>query len=449
MKKNNYRQDFKIISVDEERYIYYVPKGILMRTDDEELLSCCLSIEKKTSSLESKKYFNSLMNACKQGPKPIFRNSSYGFRDIILNISGHCNLRCPYCFARDGGNFAFDDFTLEQAIATINYCIKNDSGRNEFNICFFGGEPLLKFHLIKKISKELTIRFPYKSFKYSMTTNATLITDEVIDYFKENNFSVLVSFDGLENNRPFVNMESSSRVVLNNIRRLQNAGINITIRATLLQSSTKLYENFVFLESLGVNFECVFACATASDETNISDYSQVSRENTYPQLKQIVDYYKFSILQGNKVNCQTILKKIVEMNLKIFSKYACSAGRNMFTFNNNGDIYSCQNNASGKKLLCGNISNSIDKRTFQKSASPIYYKIENCKDCWARYLCSGGCMSEKLAMNIDRNKNMREKCEFEKMYLELLLYLTASLSEAVPSFFERYYNIIQEQLSEN
>lgn len=432
------KHDIKTIDCSDDRsVIFYAPKGLILSVNSKRVVSLCKKIEKGLNINHNSVTYKNLEEVLKDGPKPICRTKTKGFRSIILNISGRCNFKCPYCFARNDDSFSFDDFTSSQAFEVIDYCLSHGPKFEEYYLFFFGGEPLLNFEVMVDTIEYINQKYGSVKFRYGVTTNGSIISDEIIKILKQYNINTLLSFDGLDNNRPLRNGLPSTAMVLDNIKKLKENRVPLVIRTTLLTTSPNIFENIVYLESLGINFEYAFVFATGSEETNLSDYTSKTRESIKIEFDKIIDYYSNVLSSNQEIHCLTILEALTEINFKIQSHFACSAGSSSFTFNNNGDIYSCQNNASGKILSCGNIHTGLSKIKLRASAAPHYSRIDGCASCWIRFFCSGGCLSEKLMTGMLKTQNNKEKCDFERMKWEAYIRLTSIISESNPEYFER------------
>lgn len=432
--------DLKTILLDKKTFVYYAPKGIFFEIQDKKMLEMYNRLVHAQSIDPDNKSYWEFCKLIKYSRKPIFRTLHEGIKEIVLNISGKCNLRCPYCFARDGGNFYFSSFTIQQANDTIDFCFKQNPMQQYYSVCYFGGEPMLNFHVIEENVKYIKKKYPDKKVGFSLTTNGTVLNDRIVAFLKDYNFTVLVSFDGIDNDRPFSNGKSSTQQVLNNISILKNNGVNICIRATILTNSRHIYENIKFLESLNNRFEYAFVFGTSNEETNLSDYSEKAQYNLQQQFQNIFEYYLSKIVNGEVIYCQTILSNIRDLYFKILTKYPCSAGLKLFTFNSNGDIYACQNNANDPQLKCGNIHTGIISRKLRQTIAPNIKSIAGCRQCWARYICAGGCPSEKIAMGLTSKGIIPNKCQFEKIKIEFILKLICAIQCEKPSFFVEQYN---------
>jgi len=203
---------------------------------------------------ENQEIYDFIVNTIISVPKTIERNkvdtTSIMFNSIVLPIAGKCNLNCSYCFAQNETGFNFDNFTTENIVEIANFLIKQNEQNQDsqdkktsIHIIFFGGEPLLKFDIMQFAVKHFAEKYPLYTVTYSITTNGTIVNEKILRFLKENNFSVLVSIDGLDNEfnvRKFKNGRSSVQRTIENIRKMSDRGIDIELRATLLNNVSSI-----------------------------------------------------------------------------------------------------------------------------------------------------------------------------------------------------------------
>jgi uncharacterized protein len=327
--------------------------------------------------------------------------------------------------------------TTKQGMEIINFAVNKNILVKNFDICFFGGEPLLRFETLKEIIENIEAKYADTTFTYNITTNGTIISDKIINFLAKYKFSLLVSFDGVNNNRPFGNGNDSTSTVLNNIELLKNRNIPITIRATIVSNSLQICETFKYLERLQVPFAFSFAYNSANKEHNLSKYTDDELQSINLQLNDVVMYYEKVICENGECFCNTIKEALSDIHFKILSPVSCAAGFSNYTFNADGTIFTCQHFANEIKDSCGNITNGIDENKKLKYNAPFVDNIKDCSGCWARYLCGGCCFAEKYAQNGSILKNIPEKCELERMKWEKILILSQRIKENSPDFLDK------------
>jgi uncharacterized protein len=338
--------------------------------------------------------------------------------------------------------------TTEQGVDIVDFLVSQNPAAKELHICFFGGEPMLQFNIMREVVNIIKKKYPDIVFKCSITTNGTIVSKEIIDFLKTHKFSLLVSFDGpdiISNNRPYKDGTSSTSKVLNNIKSLRSENIPIIIRATIASNSNKILETFQFLEQVQVPFEFAFAYSSANKSHNLSNYTFEELSSIDKQMHNVINYYYDMIYKGKMIYCQTIIDKLSDIHFKILSKTACQAGFSSLSFNADGTIFTCQHFANNKNDSCGSIQDGIYEDKAQKLRAPNIEEITECSSCWCRYLCGGCCFAEKYSKTGSVIKNIPEKCELEKIKWEKILILSQMLWEKHPEYLAK----LKQKYNEN
>lgn len=358
------------------------------------------------------------------------RSGKEKFKSVILPISGGCNLNCPYCFAQTDGGFHFGDFTKKDADDVIGFLARNNENHEDpINIVFFGGEPLLKFDMMKYIVQCFKQKYPNQKVNYSITTNGTILNEEILNFFKDNDVAVLLSLDGPDNEfnlRKFRDGRKSIDVVLKNIDLLKQHEIPMELRATMISTNPYIVETFDFFENIGRTFNIVFAYQSANkSHEECSSYSEKSLLAIQKQLEELFVYYKKRIDIGKPIFTKILKNTADVLSCRIKHETACSAGKYYFTITSSGDIYSCAHLMNDVKYKMGDIYNGIE---YGDQFVPVNVSdIEDCKNCWVKYLCSGGCVSQKISTGRSaQTSKVQNSCALEKIewafYLKLYYY---------------------------
>ena len=282
------------------------------------------------------------------------------------------------------------------------------------------------------------IKTKYSEYKvsYSITTNGTIITDEIIKIFKENNFAILLSIDGYDNDfnlRKFKNGRKSVTKVIENINKLKNNGIFPKIRATLLNTNPYIAETYDFFEKLELPFNIVFTYASENKTHNFSLYTNDILEKIKFQLDTVLKYY-IEKIKRKDILYNSLFKDLFSIfRFRIKKQIVCSAGQSYYTIISNGDIFSCSHFINDSKFKIGNINGG---KIYKKDFIPLpLEEIKDCKLCWAKYLCLGGCPAQKLSMDKKINESFKiENCELEKICFEFYLKLYYFVTQLAPEY---------------
>lgn len=352
------------------------------------------------------------------------------FASVVLPISGSCNLSCPYCFAQINGKFNFDNFNLDDVEKVIDFIVTQNKDI-ETNIIFFGGEPFLNLSIIKHTIKVFKDKHPYFHVNYSLTTNGTIINDEIINIIRDNNILILISLDGPDNEfnlRKFKNGSSSFKITLRNIELLCRNHIPVELRATFVSSNPYLLETYQFFEDLQIPFNIVFAYVSENkDHDELNNYDHNILRNIEKQFDKVLLYYQDRIKDGLVIFNTAIKHTFDIIRYKQKREIVCGGGIYYFTILANGDIFSCPHLMNDTKYRIGNI-NKADICKEELIPTDVN-TIKDCDDCWAKFLCLGGCFAQKLSMGKATNQAMNSnECDLERIkwmfYLKIYYYIT-------------------------
>ena len=328
--------------------------------------------------------------------KPV---SELSIKALCMNVSHMCNMTCSYCFA-SGGGFGGDPalMSLETGKRVIDFLIENSKGRKKLDIDFFGGEPLLNWNVVKDIvsyarKKE---RENGKEFRFTLTTNGMLINEDVIEFTTKEMHNVVLSLDGRRKVndavRRFPDGRGSYDTVLPKIKKLVDArdGKGYYIRGTYTRDNLDFAKDILHMADLGfeeLSLEPVVArpgapLALTNDDlpTLFEQYESLAAEmiRRKKEARGFTFYhYKLDLTGG-----PCIYKRLA----------GCGVGTEYLAVTPDGDLYPCHQFIGEKSFLMGDIWRGItnEKLRDEFAGCGIYSRPE-CKDCWARLYCSGGC----------------------------------------------------------
>lgn len=370
-------------------------------------------------------------------PKEVAQSLTY----ISLNVAQVCNLSCVYCYGVDGEYGTKGKMPEEIAFQSVDFLIKESKSAKDISIGFFGGEPLLNYPLIKKVVKYSRFKASSagKKISFSITTNGTKFSEEINRYLNENNFSVIVSFDGDEEaqnkNRPFRGGKNSYDEIKPKIKGfLESRNGRATARATITNHTTNLDEIKVKLLEMG------FARANATVAT-LSDFAISSREvskvdgeqefNILASYEKEADQIYSAILERSiapALQQSPIFRYITQLKTKEKAFHSCGVGRKMVGISITGDVYPCHRFVGEEKFKLGNVND------FDSNSRSFYSKsfIETnpvCSKCWAKYQCGGGgCIQDnEVMMGGVNNVNVRHCTELKhnlKLAIDIFNKLT-------------------------
>lgn len=326
---------------------------------------------------------------------------------ILIMVTQTCNLACSYCYA-GGGTYGGKTKLMaeEDALKAIDVMLQRAPQRREFTVTFFGGEPLLNFPLVRRIvsyCKDLSAGRGMR-FHFSMTTNCTIVSDEIVEFLKTNQFTLMVSFDGLgqEAHRPFADGSSSAHLVRENLRRLAARGVPFQIRATITRDLAKketVNELVQIGKSLG-NRRVMISTASATRNSIFPANEELTLgKEEASRLREICRSVTEQNIEAARQGSTE--KTVFDPTLYLVRALAdgkaaglgrCGAGLAMAAASTDGNIYPCHRFVGMKDYIIGTIDAGVDPeavQSFFREADEV--NKEKCDVCFARQICGGFC----------------------------------------------------------
>lgn len=430
--------DYRIFNIDNNKFVFSIPDNKIFEIDDqvEKLISLSGAtlddISKKMASDYSENELRQILDTMEQSG---FLNNSkaeeYSTKELksltLLLVQG-CNLRCSYCYAEDGKYNDTGIMSKVTAFKAIDF-ILNKSKLKDIGICFFGGEPLLQFELIKDIvaycrEKE---REKGRVFHFSMTTNGTLLTEEIERFIIENKISTQISIDGdadtHNKHRFFANKVGTHDYVMEKTKALREDK-KLLARATITKESIQNIEkNYMYLLDNGFRNIAMSATYEMLDSNDFKRLTEAF-SSMYAHCEELIKRGEFTKVKNNKM----FMQELGRIHKAVRCDIACGVGRYTYAIDVHGDIYPCQRFVSNKEFCLGNVYEDDKKR--EKFLQEISFdKHEKCHRCWARNLCKGGCAHVNLTMTGKVSEPNSEYCSFVKSINEQLVKIYLRLNE--------------------
>ena len=365
-------------------------------------------------------------------------HSSMDDRDYIkavcLNIIHACNLRCKYCFADEGEyNGHKGKMSLETAKKAIEYVVKRSGPRKNIEIDLFGGEPTMMMDTIKEIiayARENEAKWN-KRIRFTMTTNATLLTDEMMDYMDKELENIILSIDGRKEVNDKVRIrfdgKGSYDQILPNIKKMvakRDKTKAHTVRGTFTRENLDFYEDVKMMVDEGfreISIEPVVLEDGHPLALRKEDLPKIfeSYDKLYDELVQKkaegkeFNFYHFKVdLNGGPC----VYKRIS----------GCGAGFEYVAITPQGEVYPCHQFVGKEEYKLGSIYDDSYNADLGMSFKKAHiYNKPKCRNCWARFYCSGGCQANNIAFNNDINNPYDIGCQMQKKRIECAIALKA------------------------
>jgi len=376
---------------------------------------------------------------------------------IQLSITQACNLACIYCYAEASGSNAKNKLmSYETAKCAIDYLIANRKDSvDTLPVQFFGGEPLMNFELIKQVivgCKLITKKSGIK-FKFGISTNCTLLTEEVQDFLVENRFSVLLSIDGDEEThncqRPFRDGRASYKQAIDNAlslnkKFLKNKCGAPRIRANLINgTATQLAKFTEIFTAMGFKSIDVAPIISRPGDANKFALDEQAWEEWHKQSDELLlEWLKYAvkneIIENSYINRQVQRKLSLLKSQRLYGGVRCGVGRNTNIVDADGNIFPCHRYPGLDKYIIGNIYIGIDRDKVSKYYDGIMNSmLENCGNCWMRNKCGGPCPWQVSANEGNICPSDKFSCDERKHSFKQAAYLYVCLSRENPKVLER------------
>ncbi|MCQ2363314.1 MAG: thioether cross-link-forming SCIFF peptide maturase [Acidaminococcaceae bacterium] len=356
-------------------------------------------------------------------------------KSLCLLVTQDCNLRCGYCFA-DKGKFGGcrQLMTEETAEKAIEFAIRGSRSRHNLELDLFGGEPLMNWSVVEHIVHYVRRREKEtgKNIKLTLTTNGTLLTDEKIKFLNDNQVMLVLSLDGSKKMhdamRPFPDKSGSYDVAVQNFKKVVESrqGQNYYIRGTYTHFSTRFADEVLDMTKVGkeISMEPVVGLKedwvlTEEDLPVLcEEYDKLGRAYLEKRLAgDPFDFFHFNVALDNG---PCVVKRLA----------GCGAGHEYFCITAFGDIYPCHQFVGREQYKMGTLDTGVTKPDMVQKFRQCHVMTKpECRECWARFFCSGGCHANADLVNGDIAKPYAYGCKIQRKRLEIAIIIQAVLAD--------------------
>ncbi len=397
----------------------------------EEVLECIDDIKalEKAGKLFSKDEYEELAKN--------YKNNSKVVKALCLHVAHTCNLNCSYCFASQGkyqGERALMSFEVGKR--AFDFLVENSGTRRNLEVDFFGGEPLMNWDVVKQlVAYARSIEKEHnKNFRFTLTTNGILLDDEIIDFLNKEMSNVVLSLDG----RPQVNDHfrkdyignGSYEKIVPKFKRLveKRGGKDYYVRGTFTHNNVDFTNDIFHMADLGfteLSMEPVVCppndpyALTDEDLPKLFEQYEILAKEMIKRKKEgrgfTFYHYMLDLKHG-----PCIYKRIT----------GCGSGTEYMAVTPWGELFPCHQFVGDEKYSLGNIYDGVTNTEIQDGFRSFNaYAREECKDCWARLYCSGGCAANSYHATGSISGVYRYGCELFKKRIECAVMMQVAESE--------------------
>ena len=352
---------------------------------------------------------------------------------LCINIAHDCNLRCQYCFAGQGGYGQWRMLmSFDVARRAVDFLIAHSGPREHCELDFFGGEPLMNWHVVQQ-----TIDYVHKQekkhgkkIKMSLTTNGLLLDKEKVKYLTDNHISLILSLDGRkemhDRMRPGVHGEGTYDEIVKNLQYCvaNRKGEEYYVRGTFTRYNMDFTTDVIDMIDKG--FPAVSMEPVVGEDT--ADYS--IKEEDLPRVKAEYDRLAKLFIAREEEGRPFFF---FHFNMDLWKGpclpkrlRGCGAGHEYLAVVPNGDIYPCHQFVGREGYVIGNVYEGLKNFKMMRDfrMNHVFSKPE-CVECWAIFFCSGGCHANNEAFAGDIHKPFHITCEIQKKRVECAMMIQA------------------------
>ena len=384
---------------------------------------------KKEQMLFTEDVYEKAINSFKDRPTVV--------KALCLHIAHDCNLACRYCFAEEGeyhGRRAM--MSYEVGKQALDFLIANSGSRKNLEVDFFGGEPLMNWKVVKDLvaygrSQE---KIHNKHFRFTLTTNGVLLNDEIMEFANKEMDNVVLSIDGRREvhdfMRPFRKGAGSYDLVVPKFQKFADSRgqKRYYARGTFTRHNLDFSKDVLHLADLG--FEQISVEPVVADEKEAyalqwEDVPKICEE--YDKLaKEIIKREK----EGRGFNFFHFMIDLTGGPCVYKRLSGCGSGTEYLAVTPWGDLYPCHQFVGEEKFLMGNVWDGVQKPEIRDEFKECnVYAKDKCRECFARFYCSGGCAANSYNFHGSINDVYDLGCELQRKRVECAIMIKAAMAD--------------------
>ena len=366
-----------------------------------------------------------------------FKKRKTVVKALCLHIAHDCNLACRYCFAEEGeyhGRLAL--MSYEVGKKALDFLIANSGNREHLEVDFFGGEPLMNWDVVKRLVEYGRSREEacHKKFRFTLTTNGVLLNDEIMEFCNKEMSNVVLSLDGRrevnDHMRPFRNGKGSYELIVPKFQEFakRRGDKDYFVRGTFTNKNLDFGEDVLHYADLGFKKMSMEPVVAEPGE----DYA--IREEDLPRILKEYDRLAAEYVKRHKEGRGfTFFHFMIDLKqgpcvAKRLS--GCGSGTEYLAVTPWGDLYPCHQFVGKEEFLLGNVDTGVTNTAIRDEFKLCnVYAKEKCRDCFARFYCSGGCAANSYNFHGSITDAYDIGCQMQKKRIECAVMIKAALED--------------------
>lgn len=368
-----------------------------------------------------------------------FKKRQTVVKALCLHIAHDCNLACRYCFAGEGeyhGHRAL--MSLEVGKKALDFLVANSGNRVNLEVDFFGGEPLMNWDVVKGIVEYgRSLEEPHnKKFRFTLTTNGVLLNDEIMEFANREMANIVLSIDGRkeihDKMRPFRGGQGSYDLIVPKFQKVAESReqTRYYVRGTFTHNNLDFSRDVLHLADLG--FQQISVEPVVAKPTD----SYALTEEDLPKLMEEYDKLAVEMLrrrrEGKPFNFFHFMIDLEGGPCVAKRLSGCGSGTEYLAVTPWGDLYPCHQFVGDEKFLMGNVEEGVLREDIRDEfkCCNVYAK-EKCKNCFAKFYCSGGCAANSYNFHGTINDAYDLGCELQRKRVECAIMLKVAEAEQI------------------
>lgn len=356
---------------------------------------------------------------------------------LCLHVAHTCNLNCSYCFASQGkyhGDRALMSFEVGKR--ALDFLIENSGTRRNLEVDFFGGEPLMNWDVVKDLVKYArSIEKEHnKNFRFTLTTNGMLIDDDVIEFANKEMSNVVLSLDGRKEIHDLTRVDyagngSYDKIVPKFQKMVESRnGQNYYMRGTFTHANPDFTKDVFHMADLGFTELSMEPVVSAPD-----DPMALTKEDLEIVKEQYEILAKEMIKRKKEGRGFTFYHYMLDLTAGpcIYKRISgCGSGTEYMAVTPWGDLYPCHQFVGEESYKLGDIWNGVTNEALREDfRSCNAYARPECKDCWAKLYCSGGCAANAYHASGSIRGIYEPGCELFRKRIECAIMIQVAEQE--------------------